>query len=41
MLITDAGDGYVYVEFPASELVGKQKSGEFMSYCDRGAPPIP
>jgi len=30
MKMTDAGDGYVYVEFPASELVGKLKSGEFI-----------
>jgi len=36
MLITDAGDDYVYVEFPASELVGKLKSGEFICYYDRG-----
>ncbi|WP_289058618.1 hypothetical protein [uncultured Mesotoga sp.] len=36
MLITDAGDGYVYVEFPASELIGKQKAGEFISYYDGG-----
>ena len=35
MLITDAGDGYVYVEFPASELVGRQKSGEFITYSDK------
>ncbi len=35
MLITDAGDGYVYVEFPASELVGRQKSGEFITYNDK------
>lgn len=35
MQITDAGDGYVYIEFPASELIGKQKSGEFITYSDR------
>jgi len=35
MLITDAGDGYVYVEFPASELVGRQESGEFITYSDK------
>jgi hypothetical protein len=35
MLITDAGDGYVYVEFQASELVGRQKSGEFITYSDK------
>ncbi|NLI08313.1 MAG: hypothetical protein GX457_14675 [Thermotogaceae bacterium] len=35
MLVTDAGDGYVYIEFPASELIGKQKSGEFITYSDR------
>ena len=35
MLVTDAGDGYVYIEFPASELVGRQKSGEFITYSDR------
>ncbi|HON29272.1 MAG TPA: hypothetical protein PLA64_13310 [Mesotoga infera] len=35
MKITDAGDGYVYIEFPASQLVGKLKSGEFITYSDR------
>ena len=35
MKMTDAGDGYVYVEFPASELVGRQKSGEFITYSDK------
>ena len=35
MLITDAGDDYVYVEFPASELIGKQKAGEFITYSDK------
>ena len=35
MLITDAGDGYVYIEFQASELVGRQKSGEFITYSDK------
>ncbi len=34
MLVTDAGDGYVYIEFPASALVGRQRSGEFITYSD-------
>jgi hypothetical protein len=32
--ITDAGDGYIYIEFPASALVGRQRSGEFITYSD-------
>ncbi len=35
MQITDAGDGYIYIEFLASELVGRQRSGEFITYSDR------
>ena len=35
MQITDAGDGYIYIEFPASALVGRQRSGEFITYSDR------